>query len=292
MLNILTTLCLLISINANTHTLEKAEQAFLDQKFAVALENYAYVYYQRDALEITTNQEKEILTRIIYAAWKTQQYDAVSYFTNDLAGRIVQHPSNPNIDLNIESVVRIIEVLTTSEKKPSEALLSIAQKPFDEHALQSILIANAHFNNRNYRRFEEYYAEYCTAAPCAPIDVELPELKSEKIARNMSYIFPGLGQMYANNYASGIGAITLSGVGIYFTGKAVLEDRVIDAGLIGFLLFYRYYSGNIQSAQLSVQKHNQQLLQQHYQSYANSLQSELALLDQTIYHSILHLPFD
>ncbi len=62
-------------------------------------------------------------------------------------------------------------------------------------------------------------------------------------------IIPGAGQFYTGEYVSGIISIGWNVLWGYLTINAFVEDRVFDGFVIGTLLWWRFYSGNIQNAE-------------------------------------------
>ena len=81
--------------------------------------------------------------------------------------------------------------------------------------------------------------------------------KSEKAARLLSTLLPGLGQAYAEDWKSGLNALLLNGVLGYITLDAAI-DRDYDDALLSFsFLFYRYYAGNRHHAAQAAQTFNE-----------------------------------
>ncbi len=75
------------------------------------------------------------------------------------------------------------------------------------------------------------------AAPAMP-------LKSARLARVLSTIFPGAGQVYVGDWGGGLNALLLNGALGFLTIDAALDGYYIDAVLWGGLIFWRYYRGN------------------------------------------------
>ena len=74
------------------------------------------------------------------------------------------------------------------------------------------------------------------------------ELYDPQMAKLLSLV-PGAGQFYTGEYINGIISIGWNVLWGYLTIDAFLEDRVLDGVLIGSLLWWRFYSGNIQNAE-------------------------------------------
>ena len=62
-------------------------------------------------------------------------------------------------------------------------------------------------------------------------------------------IIPGLGQFYTGEYVSGLISIGWNVLWGYLTVNAFSEDRVFDGVMVGTLLWYRFYNGNLQNAE-------------------------------------------
>ncbi len=83
-------------------------------------------------------------------------------------------------------------------------------------------------------------------------------LKSAKLARVLSTIFPGAGQIYAGDWRGGLNAIALNGALGFLTVDAALDGHYVDAALFGGLIFWRYYRGNTFRAGQAAEQFNQQ----------------------------------
>lgn len=75
------------------------------------------------------------------------------------------------------------------------------------------------------------------------VAVDIP-LKSARLARGLSTILPGAGQVYVGNWRDGVNALLLNGGLGFLAVDAVLDGYYIDAALWGVFIFWRYYRGN------------------------------------------------
>ena len=87
--------------------------------------------------------------------------------------------------------------------------------------------------------------------------VDVPQ-KSPQLAKVLSAIIPGAGQVYAGDWRNGLNALALNGVLGYLTVDAALDRHYVDAALWGGLIFSRYYRGNIFRADEAVKHYNTQ----------------------------------
>ena len=85
-----------------------------------------------------------------------------------------------------------------------------------------------------------YLSEFC--------DSISKDLYNSQLAKILS-IIPGAGQFYTGEYVSGLISIGWNVLWGYLTINAFIEDRIFDGVIVGTLLWWRFYSGNIQNAE-------------------------------------------
>lgn len=93
--------------------------------------------------------------------------------------------------------------------------------------------------------FSEIQPDHRLAQLCDSI---ANDLYSAQLAKILS-IVPGAGQFYTGEYVSGLISIGWNVLWGYLTINAFMEDRVFDGLMVGTLLWWRFYSGNIQNAE-------------------------------------------
>ena len=81
-------------------------------------------------------------------------------------------------------------------------------------------------------------------------------LKSARLAKVLSAIFPGAGQVYVGDWRDGINALLLNGALGFLTVDAVLDGHYVDAALWGGFIFWRYYRGNTFRAGQAAERFN------------------------------------
>lgn len=74
------------------------------------------------------------------------------------------------------------------------------------------------------------------------------DLYNPTLAKTLS-IIPGAGQFYTGEYLNGLISIGWNVLWGYLTINAFIEDRIFDGFAVGTLLWWRFYSGNIQNAE-------------------------------------------
>ena len=80
--------------------------------------------------------------------------------------------------------------------------------------------------------------------------------KSVRVAKVLSQILPGMGQIYVGNWRDGLNALVLNGALGFLTVDAVLDGHYVDAALWGTFIFWRYYQGNTFRAEQVVEQFN------------------------------------
>ena len=68
-------------------------------------------------------------------------------------------------------------------------------------------------------------------------------------AKLISYIVPGAGQIYTENYLSGAMSFGWHLLWGYLTVNAFAAERIFDGFVIGNMLWFRFYRGNFQNAE-------------------------------------------
>ena len=96
--------------------------------------------------------------------------------------------------------------------------------------------------------------------------------KSVRVARVLSEILPGMGQIYVGNWRDGLNALVLNGALGFLTVDAVLDGHYVDAALWGAFIFWRYYQGNTFRAEQVVEQFNLRASRQMADSILQRLQ--------------------
>ena len=73
--------------------------------------------------------------------------------------------------------------------------------------------------------------------------------RSPVVAAVMSAVVPGAGQFYTGEYVSGLISLGWNVLWGYLTVSAFVDDRVFDGIMIVTLLWWRFYTGNLQNAE-------------------------------------------
>lgn len=76
-------------------------------------------------------------------------------------------------------------------------------------------------------------------------------------AKILSMILPGAGQIYSENYLSGIGSFIWNLIAGYLTINAFASERIFDGIVLTNILWMRFYRGNLENAEKLAEKKNQ-----------------------------------
>lgn len=101
--------------------------------------------------------------------------------------------------------------------------------------------------------------------------IDLPQ-KSTTLAKVLSAVIPGAGQIYAGRWGRGLNALGLNGALGYVTVDAVLKGYYIDAALWTYFIFRRYYMGNLYRSGIAVDTYNQEKSQRTAENILQRLQ--------------------
>lgn len=111
-------------------------------------------------------------------------------------------------------------------------------------------------------KWEEASSQFALLEGQNELETICRDVNEQKIsvtfAKVISYILPGSGQIYAGEYLSGIISLGWNILLGYHTINAAASERIFDSIVIGNLLWFRFYRGNIQNAeQFAIQKNLQ-----------------------------------
>lgn len=85
--------------------------------------------------------------------------------------------------------------------------------------------------------------------------------KSPRLARTLSTIVPGLGQIYASDWAGGINALVINAAMGYLVVHDLAQRQILNAVFNSLFLFERFYGGNRQNAEDAAKQFNRDLSQ-------------------------------
>jgi hypothetical protein len=82
------------------------------------------------------------------------------------------------------------------------------------------------------------------------------ELYSVSLAKALSYLIPGAGQIYTGEYVNGLISLGWNLLWGYLTIDAFIEDRIFDGVVVGSLLWMRFYLGGVENAEKFARQKN------------------------------------
>ncbi|MFC1713084.1 tol-pal system YbgF family protein [Candidatus Poribacteria bacterium] len=130
------------------------------------------------------------------------------------------------------------------------------------------------------KAFGGFYSEYAggrTAGRAGEINSVLHNArgsyKSAGLARFLSTILPGSGQMYAGDWRDALNSLALNSVTIGLLANAVYRKDYMDAALISSISM-RYYMGNRYRAEVDVRKHNESMDRQNAMKILNIVRED------------------
>ncbi|WP_350113070.1 hypothetical protein [Fulvivirga sp.] len=93
--------------------------------------------------------------------------------------------------------------------------------------------------------------------------LEDTKLKDPKKAETLSYVLPGVGQMYAGYFFKGLVSSTIQASLITFGAYSLYEGYFFTGALTGIGLFYSFYSGGVRHASYLAKKKNEELTRKY-----------------------------
>lgn len=96
--------------------------------------------------------------------------------------------------------------------------------------------------------------------------------KSVKVAKILSAILPGAGQVYAGNWLDGLNALVLNGALGFIAVDAALDGHYVDAALWATTILFRYYQGALYHAGKAAEEFNEEISRQAAENILKRLQ--------------------
>lgn len=97
--------------------------------------------------------------------------------------------------------------------------------------------------------------------------------RSAGLARYLSTVIPGLGQMYAGDWRDALNALTLNSLTIGLLANAIYRKDYMDAAVISSISM-RYYMGNRYRAEVDVRRHNESMDRQNAMKILNIVRAD------------------
>lgn len=100
------------------------------------------------------------------------------------------------------------------------------------------------------------------------------EKYSVSLAKILSFIIPGAGQVYTGHYFSGALSFAWNVLFGYLTIDSFIDNRVFDGIMTGSLLWMRFYKGNYKNAEKFAQEENLKIINKAYRYLKEEYQGE------------------
>lgn len=173
------------------------------------------------------------------------------------------------------AVSHAFEEDTKSEYQLDLAVILLASQNYDLARLELIKVSLRHPTGTLYQRalflqvvtfiyqfrweeaqvlLKDYTADE-TLDNLLNITINQPK-KSARVARVLSAILPGTGQIYAGNWRGGLNAFLLNGALGFVAVDSILDQNYLDAFMWTYYIFLRYYRGNVFRAGKAVDEFN------------------------------------
>ena len=194
------------------------------------------------------------------------------------------------IDSIRQAVIRTSDKEQKSEYRINLAVTLIANKDYDLARLELIKVLIRNPSEALYKRtlflqgvtytYQFRWEEAQEILKNYSQDEKLDELfqktdnlpyKSKLVAKILSGILPGSGQIYAGNWKSGLNAFALNSAFGYVTVDSILDQNYVDAIMWTYFIFQRYYQGNLYRAGRAVDEYNDEV----NRSFADSILTRL-----------------
>lgn len=195
------------------------------------------------------------------------------------------------IDSIRQAVIRTSDKEQKSEYQIDLAVTLIANKSYDLARLELIKVLFRMPSEKLYNRAillqgvtyiyqfrwkeaQETFNDYTQDERLTDLFQDTDNLrhKSKSLAKILSGILPGSGQIYAGNWKSGLNALGLNSTLGYVTVDSILEQNYVDAIMWTYFIFQRYYRGNLYRAGIAVDEYNDEVNRSVADSILNRLQ--------------------
>jgi TM2 domain-containing membrane protein YozV len=228
-----------------------AKKLYYDEKYFYAVTEFKRLLFFDDANKYVFKANKFI--GLSYKAG-AKFSDAVYYFT--LAEKNAQN----NEEL-FETRIEIIKV-NILRRSTGRAFTMLDSLQSDKRFLNKI-------DEINYWRgwayifsddWENASLSFASISTNHELKVFADSINSEfydvTLSKVLSVFLPGAGQFYTGEYVSGLISLSWNVLWGYLTVSAFIDDRIFDGFMIGSLLWWRFYTGNLQNAEKFVLEKN------------------------------------
>ncbi|MEL7001866.1 MAG: tetratricopeptide repeat protein [Bacteroidota bacterium] len=244
------------------------QSEFADSLFSAGDYNYAKLEYER-VVFASTNRDviNNALLKKGYClknlgdyseAYKTIER-ANLFGNNDTVNYIMRSEIALNAYLAGEYIVALNQILQID-------YFTKDQEKKDQILFLKILCLN---ELQRWNEAKEIFTEYAKINDLQndPNEVysflEKPKIRDPKKAEKLSYILPGVGQMYAGYFGKGLFSSLTQLVLVSFGAYSIYEGYFFTGAFTGIGLFYAFYSGGIRHARYLAEKKNAEKVEKY-----------------------------
>ena len=112
--------------------------------------------------------------------------------------------------------------------------------------------------DKSYNEFKEYFDSNSELKKLHE-NIKKAKYKSPKLAKILSIIIPGAGQIYCHNFWDGMNALIINSACGYFFVNDLLNKNYDYAAINLIFLFKRFYMGNLKNAERLAKNYNTKL---------------------------------
>lgn len=252
-------------VSSADNALQKAQQAFVEQKYDYAVLWYYYTLFNAKK-ENSKVPHAYIHYKLAESYYRTGNFDqsiyhiqaAIRFNRKDKTGPVLRYYLGRSLIMNKQYVLGELQLLR-SRMLVDDPIIQI-------HI--SLYLARMYglLNNREQMAYYTNQALGVVLGSGKPIAGYLNQavnslgedikIKSEGKARYLSTILPGAGQLYARQYLNSMSALLINTATTALLVRSIKLENHHHAILIGSLLWWRYYDGNRDNAVNSVRKYN------------------------------------
>ncbi len=200
-----------------------------------ALLKKSYCYKQNKGFEKAANTLKRIdFTKAADTLYKSASYEYAlnTYLNSDYNECMLQLDDMKNKGWDsLNNDYLLLKILTLNELKRWE---------------ESASILKCYFKQNNINPDSVVYAEL----------YKKPKLKNEKFAKDISYLIPGSGQIYAGHWGRGMSSLLFSGAFAAYTYVSFVNGFYISGVFSGFSTFRSFWTGGAKYAEYLAKEKN------------------------------------
>ncbi len=234
---------------------QKANNYFVNENFTEAALMYEKSYFLSDNVN-----EKAILLEKKSDCLKYQNKIDEAFYTLD---RINYNVITDSLKSNLYLKKAFLAFIAANYYKSTNYLFQFNQQFYDSLNLEYLLLKTLIYNStENFEESKRYFDKYCEVSnikinsDSIYTEFKLKKLKNPKLAKNLSYIFPGLGQIYTGNFLTGITNTIIIAAIITYTAYNITTQQYSAAAFSTATFFQVWIGGGKNATNLANEYNN------------------------------------